>query len=130
MSKPGHGLFHWNELLTSDPEAAVKFFEDVVGWSFDAVEMGQPGAGQTYWVGKIDDQPAGGIMQIKGNAPDDMQPHWVCYLEVDNIDKRIFAARKAGAVVLTEPFDVPGVGRIAMVQDPTGGIMGWIMPET
>lgn len=128
MSQPGHGHFHWNELLTTDPEAAVKFFKETIGWSFEAMDMQGSDVGGTYWIGMADGRPAGGIMQIKGVAPEGVPPHWMSYLAVDNIDKRLKAAKKAGATILREPFDVPGTGRIAMLQDPTGGVMGWITP--
>ena len=50
------------------------------------------------------------------------------YLAVDDIDARLKAAVDAGGTVIREAFDVPMVGRIAIVADPTGGVMGWITP--
>ncbi len=128
MPNHEHGHFHWNELLTPDPEAAVKFFTDVVGWTFETMEMQGPSAPGTYWVAMADGKPAGGIMQMKGIVPEGVPPHWMSYLAVDDVDKRIAIAGKAGATILREPFDVPSIGRIAMLQDPTGGVMGWITP--
>mgnify|MGYP001822229917 CR=1 FL=1 len=128
LSQHAYGFFHWNELLTNDPEAAVKFFEDVVGWSFENMDMRGPHAGGTYWIAMANGRPAGGILQMKGIVPEGVPPHWMSYLAVDNLDERIAAARNAGAAILREPFEVDGVGRIAMVQDPTGGVMGWITP--
>ena len=37
------GLFGWNELVTTDPAAAQKFFGSLLGWSYD--KMPVPGGG-------------------------------------------------------------------------------------
>ena len=44
------------------------------------------------------------------------------YIAVDDVDKRVDKAKKAGATILREPFDVPGVGRIAILKQPGGGV--------
>ncbi len=125
MSEAKHGTFYWNELMTRDIEAAVQFYKDVIGWSFDEVPMGD---GITYYVGKIDDQPVGGMMAMLADMPEDTPPHWLGYLAVDDVDARLAKARAAGATVLREPFDVEGIGRIALLQDAGGGAIGWMTP--
>jgi predicted enzyme related to lactoylglutathione lyase len=50
------------------------------------------------------------------------------YLAVDDVDGRIEAAKAAGAKVMREPFDVPDVGRIAILKEPGGAGIGWITP--
>ena len=37
--------------------------------------------------------------------------------------------RDAGGVILRDSFDVPEVGRIAIIQDPTGAAMGVMTPN-
>jgi predicted enzyme related to lactoylglutathione lyase len=34
-----HGSFHWNELLTRDPEKAKKFYGGTIGWTFGGMPM-------------------------------------------------------------------------------------------
>ncbi len=128
MPRNNHGEFHWNELLTPDPEAAVEFFSRTIDWVFEPVEMQGDGPARTYWIARTGEKAICGIMQIAGVAPEGAEAHWVSYLEVDDVDKRIRTAERAGAMILRPPFDVPGVGRIAMLQDPTGALMGWITP--
>jgi uncharacterized protein len=36
--------------------------------------------------------------------------------------------KKAGAKLMKGPFDVPGVGRIAMLLEPGGAGIGWMTP--
>ena len=120
-----HGTFHWNELMTGDTAAAKAFFESTVGWTFDSFDMPMGG---TYLVAMQDGKPVGGLMDSSDTPAKGSPPHWVCYLSVDDVDARIAGVAAAGGTVLQPPFDVPQVGRIAMVADPTGAVMGWITP--
>ncbi|MGE0419912.1 MAG: VOC family protein [Acetobacteraceae bacterium] len=119
-----HGTFYWNELMTPDTEAAKRFFADTIGWTYQGMPMPEG----TYWLAQIDGKPVGGIMAMQGVVPDGTPPHWVSYLAVDDVDARIARLSAAGGTVCRSPFDVPGVGRIAIVADPTGAVMGWITP--
>ena len=47
---------------------------------------------------------------------------------VDDVDKRLEALKQAGGKIHREPFDVPGVGRIAMIEVPGGAAQGWMTP--
>ncbi len=119
-----HGSFYWNELMTRDAEKAKAFYSSAIGWSFDAMPM----ENGTYWVAKMAGQPVGGIFSMNGPDFAGVPEHWMPYLAVDEIDRRIGAAKAAGAKVIREPFDVPSVGRIAIVQDPGGAVIGWMTP--
>lgn len=120
-----HGEFYWNELMTQDVEKAKTFFSDTIGWTFDGMPM--PDIGM-YWVAKQGDKPVGGIMAMVPEVPAGTPPHWISYLAVDDIDARLTRLTAAGGQVCRPAFDVPGVGRIAIVADPTGAVMGWITP--
>ena len=120
----GHGAFHWNELMTGDVEKAKTFFSQTIGWSF--TEMPMPEG--TYWVAMLGDKPVGGIMSMQGIVPEGTPPHWISYLAVDDIDARLAKVVSAGGAIKREPFEVPNVGRIAIVQDASGAVMGWITP--
>jgi uncharacterized protein len=54
--------------------------------------------------------------------------NWLAYLAVDDVDAVLEAAKAAGAKVVREPFDVPTVGRVAIVQAPGGATIAWITP--
>ena len=119
-----HGNFHWNELMTRDSEQAKKFYGDSIGWAFDAMPMGN----DTYWIAKMADKPVAGIFPMSGADFEGVPEHWMAYLAVDDIDARLKKAIAAGAKVTREPFDVPGVGRIAVLQQPGGAMIGWMTP--
>lgn len=117
-----HSAFSWNELRTSDVTAAKAFYRDVVGWEME--EMETPN-GQ-YTILKAAGAPVGGIM---ANPAAGTPPHWHSYVTVDNVDKRLDKAQSAGATVVMAPMDVPGVGRMAALRDPTGAVLSFITYE-
>ena len=53
---------------------------------------------------------------------------WFAYIAVDDLDKRLKKLKDAGGKVIREPWDVPGVGRIAIVCDAGGAAQGWMVP--
>ena len=115
-----HGAFHWNELLTGDVEKCKAFFAEVCGWTYDDVPM----PNFTYTVAKSGDKMAGGIMDKAKTGAPDMPSHWAAYIHVDDVDAAVAKVAGAGGKVLQEPFDVEGVGRIAIIADPDGAVVG------
>jgi uncharacterized protein len=112
---PQPGEFAWRELATSDPEAALKFYQDLFGWQvITRMEMGPAG---TYTVIGSEGMQRGGIFKLSQPGA---ASHWLPYVEVADADKAAAAATRAGARVLNGPMDVPGGGRIAQLADPHG----------
>jgi predicted enzyme related to lactoylglutathione lyase len=122
-----HGTFYWNELMTRNVERAKTFYGTTIGWSFDAMPM--PGGG-TYWVAKIGDQPVGGLFDISAPEFGAVPENWMSYLAVDDVDARVKKAEAAGARLMKPIFDVPGVGRIAVLMEPGGAGVGWMTPAS
>jgi predicted enzyme related to lactoylglutathione lyase len=127
MSKE-HGHFHWNELMTRNREAAKAFYAETLGWTYDAFPMADGG---DYAVCMMNGQPVGGMLEIKaGSSLDQVPDGWFAYIAVDNIDARLEKVAAAGGAVERPAFDVPGVGRIAVVRDKAGSAIGWITPAS
>jgi predicted enzyme related to lactoylglutathione lyase len=119
-----HGHFHWNELVTRDVEKAKKFYGDTIGWTFD----GMPMPDGTYWVAKMGAAFVGGLFPISDPQWEGVPEHWMSYLSVDDVDARVKKAQAAGAKLMRPAFDIPGVGRIAILTEPGGAGVGWITP--
>jgi hypothetical protein len=118
-----HGNFTWNELSTDDIQKAKDFYSKTIGWVIEEFPMPK---GQ-YWVAKQGDKYVAGITPLaQGPLENAKSAYWFPYLEVDDIDKRIAAATKRGATVLRPAFDVPNVGRIAILRDAGGATVGWM----
>ncbi|WP_421725537.1 VOC family protein [Bauldia sp.] len=120
-----HGAFHWNELMTRDSAKAKDFYGKTLGWTFEDMPMPE----MVYTVIRSGDETVGGMFEMSGPGFDGMPDHWMSYIAVDDIDKRVQALKDAGGTVMREPWDVEGVGRIALVADPGGAAQGWMTPS-
>jgi len=124
MSDAIVGRFVWHDLLTTDPKAALSFYEDVVGWKTQPWESGE----YTMWVGG--EGPLGGTMKLpdearKMGAP----PHWTSNVAVADVDASVAQVRKLGGRVYVEPNDIPKVGRFAVIADPQGATINLFKPS-
>ena len=118
----GHGRWLWNELHTSDPTKALAFYEKVVGFSHQSMEMGPGGTYHTLSKGGVD---RGGVTgHLAAGAP----PHWLPYVSVDDVDAAIARARKLGATIPVGPEEIPGIGRFGVFIDPTGAVLAIMKP--
>jgi uncharacterized protein len=111
---PKNGDFAWHELSTSDPEAALKFYQELFGWQLiQKMDMGP----MVYYVFGADGVQRGGMYKPSHPTPG---AAWLGYVEVADADKAAVATTKAGGHVLNGPMDVPGGGRIAQLADSHG----------
>ena len=115
------GTVVWSELMTTEVEKAKAFYGKTLGLGFEKFE------GQPYWLATAGGRPVWGIMDMteRPGGPSG----WFTYMAVDDVDARVAAAQAEGAVLCMPVFDVPTVGRIAILQDPTGALIGWMKPE-
>lgn len=121
-----HGKFVWNELNTRDIEGAKRFLSTTLGWTFESM----PISDGNYWIAKKREERIGGLYDMNGDAHcKDVPEHWLSYIAVDNVDERYKKALAAGAKEGRAPFDIPNVGRIAILQQPGGAMIGWITPK-
>jgi hypothetical protein len=76
----------------------------------------------------MDGEPVGGILDISAPEFGSVPESWMAYIAVDDVDARVAKAVKAGAKLMKPAFDVPGVGRIAILMQPDGAGIGWMTP--
>lgn len=120
-----HGTFSWIDLGTTDAAAAKKFYGALFGWTFDD----QPaGPGMTYTMCKLGGRDAAALYTMD-KTMQGMPPHWASYITVDDVDARTKKAAQGGGKVLKEAFDVMDVGRMSVIQDPTGAIVNFWQPK-
>ena len=121
-----HGHFHWNELNTWNVEEAREFYAETLGWTFERFPMDD---GSDYIVCMSDGEPVAGIFEMKSEfGMEGLPNHWFAYIAVDDIDTRVAGIAAVGGTIRREPFDVPGVGRISIIEDKVGAVVGWITP--
>ncbi|WCR10568.1 VOC family protein [Paracoccus stylophorae] len=120
--KSGH--CHWQELMTGDPDAALRFYGELFGWEKStAIPMGAMG---TYQLFAHDGADIGG-MQGQGDAP---FPIWLPYFGHDGIEEAIAMIRELGGTVLHGPQEVPDGAFIAIAQDVQGAHFAVAGPRT
>ncbi|MFK0234427.1 VOC family protein [Streptomyces vinaceus] len=114
----------WIDLMVPDQQAALDFYRDLFGWQG---EIGPPETGG-YSVCTLKGKPVAGIMRASnpdGSVPDPMPPTvWTTYLATDGIDATLKAVTDAGGSVMMGPMDVMDLGRMAVITDPTGAVVG------
>lgn len=112
MSAPGSWI--WYELLTSDVEAALRFYGSVIGWQ-PKPHVVVPG----YYLFAAKDADIGGMMAL---APEIglRRPVWLGYVAVESVDATVASMVEDGARNCVPPTTYPGVGRFAMLTDPQG----------
>jgi predicted enzyme related to lactoylglutathione lyase len=120
-----HGNFYWNELLTKDVERAKRFYADTIGWTYEAMPMQD---GVSYWVAMHSGKPVAGLFPTDRPEYKQLPEAWMSYLAVDDVDARVKKATAAGARLMKPVFDVPNVGRIAILTEPGGAGVGWMTP--
>jgi len=116
---PPAGHVCWNELLTTDPKGALAFHKEIFGWDHKTWDMGPAG---TYYLFTRDGKDAAGMMEMPEDA--EAPPQWMSYFLVADVDATVAKARELGATVYVPPRDIPDVGRMAVLADPTGASFG------
>lgn len=125
------GSFIWYELITPDPDGARAFYPAVVGgWSIDATSETMPNGAEYRMIRRSDGKEEGGLMKLSSDMQEHgARPMWAGYINVDDVDRTIVAIQGDGGQVYMPAMDIGGVGRIAMVSDPSGAAF-YIMTPT
>ena len=120
-AEPGPGDFSWNELATTDHEAAFDFYSDLFGWEKQQA-MDMPGDAGVYQMYGRDGNMLGGMYNKSGDQP--FPPGWLYYITIGDLDKAVKKVTKNGGKIIVEPMEVPGGSRIAVAIDPQGAAFG------
>ena len=129
QTMPANGSFCWNELSTTDSDAAVKFYTELLGWEVKAGAAtaceGSEAPPTVYNEIVVDGKHVGGIYKMGpefGGAPS----HWMPYVAVEDVDAKAAQAAELGGKVCVPPMDIPNVGRFCIINDPTGATIALI----
>jgi hypothetical protein len=110
------------ELNTSHSVKAKEFYGQLFDWKLEDVPLG-PG---TYTMIRSGERPDGGIMQHPG-------PHgpslWLPYVYVDDIQAATAKAKSLGAKIERDVTEVPDIGWVSIIIDPTGAMLGLFKPK-
>lgn len=120
--KPGE--FCWSELLTTDGEAALRFYGKLTGWEkLGEHDMGPMGKYLLFGRGE---KMVGGVMTKPKDSP--MPSAWLHYVTVEDLDAAIARATSKGARSLYAPMEIPGGSRVSALVDPQGAAFALLGP--
>lgn len=105
------------EIPANNPQAVMKFFEDIFGWKYQ-------GFGDfEYWIAMTGDEKSPGINGAIMKRRDAAQPI-VNSIEVESFDAAAVRIEKAGGKIVVPKAAIPGMGWYGYFTDPEGNIHG------
>lgn len=124
FSSHAPGTFCWPELATTDQKGAVAFYRSLFGWGVNEQPVGPT---ETYSMFELRGKPIGAASTLRSEQRQHgVPPHWGSYVSVASADDAVKRVQELGGTVLAPAFDVMDVGRMAVLQDPTGAVfMVW-----
>ncbi len=120
FTRPAPGTICWRELTTQNSEKAQTFYQELLDWTLEKSKLSGAGG---YTEIHLDNQAIGGMMQITkdwGENWEKIPTHWMTYMAVENCDATVEKIKEHGGKICVPPFDVANVGRMSVVNDPTG----------
>jgi predicted enzyme related to lactoylglutathione lyase len=122
VDQPMH--IRWNELATSDPDAAIHFYQQHFGWHQQGdMDMGPMGKYRFVQHGGV------GIGAIMPKTPHMPASMWSYYIGVDDIDRAAKAVTGGGGTVIHGPVEIPGGEYSLNAIDPQGAVFGLVGPH-
>jgi uncharacterized protein len=119
------GTFSYVELHTTDTEGAKGFYGDLFGWEAEDVRIPEEAEGGTYTLLKLGGET---VAALTPQAPQQREagvpPNWFNYVTVASADEAANKAGELGGAVHAGPFEVIDAGRMAVIGDPTGAMLG------
>jgi predicted enzyme related to lactoylglutathione lyase len=114
------GKFVWRELLTEDRESVESFYGELFGWTFQATDLPE------YTLILHQNRPIAGMVSAGEETEDINESQWVSLLSVPNVDDAVGQVRGARGQVHVEPVDIAKRGRLAVVSDSQGALLGFV----
>lgn len=123
MPNDKSGQIVWHDLFTDDRQRTMNFFQRVAGWNYEterATDFAWGGGEKDFVLAMSGKEAGAGFAE----TPPRMNNGWIAYVEVPDVDATAAHAEKLGGAIVRQPFEVPGVGRNALLRDPLGALIG------
>lgn len=119
------GKIIWRDLLTHDPNGSQRFYEELFGWEFESIGSASGfSSNSAYTLIRHNGRLIGGMIDtVALNGRDDIS-QWVVLMSVDDIDAAAAKFTESGGQVITPPTDLQRRGKVAVVGDAEGALLG------
>ncbi len=118
------GTFCWIELGTTHPDEAKSFYSKLFGWRTNDIPLPE-GMDGMYTMLQINKKDVAALHKLQ---PSDIEqgvpPRWFLYVAADDVDATTGTVMALGGTVVAGPFDIDPAGRMAVIQDPSGAMLG------
>lgn len=122
--KPQVGTIGWIDLTVENAEELRRFYSEVVGWSSDAVDMGEY---SDFNMTPPGGDPVAGVCHARGTNAE-LPAAWMIYIVVEALDESLERCRALGGEIV-RPAGEPGpFGRFAVIRDPGGAVCALFEP--
>ncbi|MCY4543053.1 MAG: VOC family protein [Rhodobacteraceae bacterium] len=119
------GKVFWTELNARNLDSAKDFYGSLFGWQYEAMEIGEG----IYWMAKQDGEPVVGMMNVDSiPGGENIPPNWFSYFSVSDMEKAIETVASKGGNIVRAPWEIPGIGTIAIISDSVGAVLGLVQP--
>lgn len=119
----GSTRFHWNELWSPNAQEVLPFYKEALGFEVETMQM----PNGDYYVLKTAEGGQGGLMTSPMPGVPAM---WLPYVAIDDCDAAVERAQRMGGEAKMEANTVEGIGRLAIVKDSVGAVIGLITPAS
>lgn len=119
------GAASWLDLTVRNAEQVKSFYEAVVGWTSEALDM--DGYSDYCMMPPNGDEPVAGVCHARG-ANSDLPPQWLVYFTVADLDASIARCTTLGGEVIAGPRPL-GDDRFCVIRDPAGAVCALFEPS-
>ena len=112
---PVQGELCWEELRTPDPAMARRFYGEVFGW---AAFPRKGSALEVFGFGELPGEQAATLHAVKLGQ----RVGWDVFVAVDSVKDSVERTRQLSGMILSEKNELPGLGKYAVIADPTGAV--------
>jgi predicted enzyme related to lactoylglutathione lyase len=113
---PVERTFFWMEYLAREPDAAVSFFSNLLGYKSEMTD--KVGTAEYYVLRR--DRARGGVLRVPDES---IRPRWLPYILVSDPGALAQRAESLGGRVVVAPRPDLRKGTLAVVADPSGGVV-------
>lgn len=114
--EPPYGDWLWTELWTHDVAVSSSFYQSLVGYERDRVQL----AGEDYDILLGEGRPRAGVKKLPW---EEVMPNWLPYIRVQDPAAIVGRVETLGGRVLVSPSGDVRSGSVGLIADPSGAVL-------
>ncbi len=124
-NEAGDGPWAWAQLFSTNPTKATAFYTDVFAYETKAITET---SNDNDYLLRSQNTARASIAPLPASLP--QRDRWVGFINVDNLKITLAKSTELGARVIYPPREQMLNGRLAIIADPNGALLGLIESDT